>query len=391
MELTEETLLILTVVLFFGLIIPEFFKVLQLPFASSLIIVGSILAPYGFNYMVIDQYLELFGFLGAAFLMLMAGLEVRAAFFKNIKDEVRMLVVFNNLVPFMVGVILAKIFSYSWPASLALGILFMSSSAPVIFSTINFLKLQTFRIGKILKSTTSIDDILSLAALTLLFQYLNPSARFPLPIYLGLVISSVVILKMFLPEIVLYFFGRFKSLSDEYEGRLRVVITFLLVVLLIYSSLNIHAIIAAFLVGFTLAEVKGIRSVQKKLHILGHGLFVPIFFFVLGVQTDFTLLLTLNNEDWLVLLIIVSMISSKFLSALVTCRFASLSLSESLFIGIGTTTKLTTAISLSYAALLLEIIDVLILTGVVTASLLSTIINPPLMTFLAKKIELKND
>ena len=196
---------------------------------------------------------------------------------------------------------------------------------------------------------------------------------------------------MFLREIIVYFFGRFKTSSDEHEGRLRVVVTFLLVVLFIYSSLNIQAIVAAFLVGFTLAEVKGMRSIQKKLHTLGYGLFVPIFFFVIGVQADFGLLLTLSEIDWLVWMIILTMILSKLLSSFFASRFARLTLIESLFIGVGSTTKLTTAISLSYAAWLLGVIDVRMLTGVIAASLLSIIVNPPLLALLDRKIELSDD
>ena len=67
MALVDNTLLVLAIVLFFGMVVPEFFKKFQLPFATSLIIIGSILGPNGFNYIEINDSLQLFGFLGVAF------------------------------------------------------------------------------------------------------------------------------------------------------------------------------------------------------------------------------------------------------------------------------------------------------------------------------------
>lgn len=71
------TIIALLIILILGLIVPDLFKRLKLPFITSIIIIGAIFGPFGLNYVQSNDIIEFFGFLGSAFLMLMAGLEVK--------------------------------------------------------------------------------------------------------------------------------------------------------------------------------------------------------------------------------------------------------------------------------------------------------------------------
>lgn len=73
MDVSGNILLVLGVIFFFGLIVPQFFKKIQLSFAASVIIIGSVLGPHGFDYIQPDDTMKLFGFLGETFHMLLAG------------------------------------------------------------------------------------------------------------------------------------------------------------------------------------------------------------------------------------------------------------------------------------------------------------------------------
>jgi len=110
MPLVDNTLFVLAIVLFFGLVVPEFFKKFQLPFATSLVILGSILGKNGFNYIEINASIELFGFLGAAFLMLMAGLEAKTEHLTNLKEKIISMSVLNSVLPFITGFFIAYFF-----------------------------------------------------------------------------------------------------------------------------------------------------------------------------------------------------------------------------------------------------------------------------------------
>ncbi len=386
--MTENTLWVFAVILLFGLIVPEFFKKIQLPFATSLILVGAFLGPQGFDYVELDPSMELFGYLGAAFLMLLAGLEVKSDFLKKSKDDIGKLLVLNAGIPFISGVIITKLFGYGWSTAVVTGILFMSSSTPLIFSQIRFKQLDQTRLGRTLKSTVVLEDMASLLFLSILIQYTDPESRFSPPVYLGLLISSVILLRMFLPEVVLYFFKKFQSERDVYEERLRVVLAFFLMVLILYSAMNIHPIIAAFVVGFVLSEVEGVQALKQKLHTIGYGVFVPIFFFIIGIETDFRVFSQLDLSNMLLIILLLGAFFSKMISGYIGARWEGFPKSESKFMAVATTTKLTTTISTSYAALLLDLIDPPILTAMVVITVLSTVLGPIFMNLVSRKISI---
>ena len=98
MAVIEQTVLVLLIILFLGLIGPELFKRLRLPFITSLIIIGSIVGPFGFDYIHSNDIIEFFGFLGpngagkTTFLHLLVGLKKAKggeilAFGQGRKDE----------------------------------------------------------------------------------------------------------------------------------------------------------------------------------------------------------------------------------------------------------------------------------------------------------------
>ena len=383
MALVDSTLIVLAAVLFFGLVVPELFKKFQLPFATSLIIVGSLFGPNGLNYLQTNDSLELFGFLGAAFLMLLSGLEARSDRFENLKKAIFSMSIINSLIPFVVGYSIVLLFGYSLQAALLIGVIFISSSAALVFSTIKTLKLGNHKIGQIVSSVVIVEDIISLFLLTVLIQSAN-SSRFPLIIYLGLLVSSVMILRMFLPELTTYYFKKHKK-HDEYETHLRIVIALLLVVLIIYSGMGVNPIVASFLVGLILAKVPKFEIIKKKLHTIGYGIFVPIFFFIVGMQTDFKLIMTLDLTNYLMISIILGLFFSKFISGYMSAKSQGFKSKEAVFFGSISTSKLTTALSATFAAFSVGIIDSTLLSSIVMMSVISTIVGPALTIFLFKK------
>ncbi|MBT3721545.1 cation:proton antiporter [archaeon] len=383
MPLVDNTLFVLAIVLFFGLVVPEFFKKFQLPFATSLVILGSILGKNGFNYIEINASIELFGFLGAAFLMLMAGLEAKTEHLTNLKEKIISMSVLNSVLPFITGFFIAYFFGYSFKSSLFIGIVFISSSAALVFSTLKTIKYDRTNIGKAIINIVVLEDIVSLLMLSVLIQGVT-STRFHLLIYFGLLVSSVIILRMFLPEITTYFFRKHRK-KDEYETHLRIVIALLLFVLILYSALGINPIVASFLVGFILAKVPNFHIIKEKLHVIGYGIFVPIFFFIVGTQTDFRILTKFDIKNFLMISIILGLFLSKFISGFISAKVQGFKLYDSLIFGTISTSKLTTTLSVSFAAFSLNIIDNALLSSIVMLTVISTIAGPGLTTLIAKK------
>jgi hypothetical protein len=165
----------------------------------------------------------------------------------------------------------------------------------LVFGVVDTAGLSRTAAGRLLKRAAVVQDLAASVAAFLLFRTLAPNPRFPLPILAGLVFSSVVLLRMFLPEVVTFFFARFEERGgDEHESRLRLVIALFLLVIFAYSLLDVHPIVAAFLVGFSLAEVPSAPLIRERLDTMGYGLFIPIFLFILGLDTDLRVITRLD-------------------------------------------------------------------------------------------------
>lgn len=50
-----------------------------------------------------------------------------------------------------------------------------------------------------------------------------------------------------------------------------------------------HAIVAGFLVGLVLSKTIKDKPIESKLHVLSYGIFIPIFFLKVGIETDLTI------------------------------------------------------------------------------------------------------
>ena len=382
---SENILLVLGVIFFFGLIIPQFFKRLHLSFATSLIIVGAIMGPFGAGYVEIDETMRIFGFLGATFIMLLAGFETETLQIRRAGRPLLIEGLVSGILPFATGLTIAKTFGYSWTTSVFVGILFLSSSILLVFSHIQSLKLQDTKLGNTIESIVALQDLASAFLFFLVFKYLDPHHRFPLPVLLGLLISSVVILRMFVPEIVRYFFKIFDRTGDEYESKTRLLLALLFFIILIYAMLDVEPIIAAFLVGFILSEIPETEAANEKIGALGYAFFIPIYFFIVGLEFDWSLILELNIGNYLIMTIVAGALLSKLLAGWISGRMGKYNNRESLLIGILTSNKLTIAISGAYVGLQFQIIDAALYTGIITVSVLSTLFSPLVILLLKPK------
>ncbi|MFH2019912.1 MAG: cation:proton antiporter [archaeon] len=384
MAIIDNSLIVLAIILFFGLIGPEFFKKLRLPFVTSLILVGGLLGPHALNMVQSTEAIEFFGLLGSTFIMLLAGLEVKWEYFKNIQKEVLTIILLNTTIPFITGLVLIRILGYSWATSWLVGIIFLSSSVAIVASSIKQSHLQNSNIGKIIITIVAIEDTIGVLLFTLFTQAINPSTIFPPLIYLGIILSLIMLLRMFLPEISTYYFKKFKT-DDEYESQLRLVVALLLFVLTFFSWFGVHPIVGAFLVGVLISDVIKSEALQHKLHTLGYGLFVPVFFFVIGMQMDFSLLTTPGVNEFLVISIVLGLILSKFFSGYFAAKSQNFTVKESTIFGVSSTAKLTTTLSATYAALSLNLLDSTLATSLIILSIVTTMLAPILLNVLSKK------
>lgn len=368
-EVPEHFLAVLGVLLFFGLLLPRLLRPLHLPFATSLILVGSVMGPNGFGLVEPDAGLGLFGFLGGTFYMLLAGTEARALGLSSKERALVRFVAFNSVVPMAAGIGVARWFQYDWTAAFFLGTVFLSSSIMLVFGVVRAAGIGRTVAGRLLMRAAVLQDLTAAVLAFLLFQTLDPSTRFPLPILAGLVFSSVVLLRMFLPEVVAFFFARFEEKGgDDHETKLRLVIAIFLLVIFAYSAFDVHPVIAAFLVGFSLAEIPNAPLIRERLDTMGYGLFIPVFFFIVGLDTDLRVITRFDPENGLAVAVLVGALGSKVLSGFLGGRWAGLRGEEAWLAGVASSAKLAVPLAAAYAARDLGILDADLFSAIIVTS-----------------------
>lgn len=372
----EQSLVPLGIVLFFGLFIPQLLYRLRLPSTTSLILAGAIMGPYGMNYLEVDKTLKLLAFMGAAFHMLLAGFESEKLHLGKDGKRLWLLFVVNGLIPGVSGTLLVNYFGYNWPTSALMGAIFLSSSIMLTFSYTRHLRIVGTRLGNTLRSLVVIEDLVSTLVIFLVFQSVAPSGRFPLPVHLGLLLCSIILLRMFLPEVVTFFFQMLEAHEDNKEGKLRLLLALLIGTIIAYSAAGVHAVVGAFLVGFSLAGVPHVEPVREKLRVLGNGIFVPVFLFVMGTELNFKTIMELPETGWMILIIALSAIFIKLMSGFIGGILLGFGKIDSMNLGLSTSAKLTVSLSAVFAAYESRLVDERLFTAAVLITLLSSLAVP---------------
>jgi len=164
--------------------------------------------------------------------------------------------------------------------------------------------------------------------------------------------------------------------KTTYEDELRFVMVILIAVLLYFSALGVHPILAAFLVGILLADQVTSEEIFSKIHTLSYGLFVPIFFFVVGMEMDITIFTRFDFKNVLILTVITGLIASKFISGFIAGKIVRLSSEDSTLFGTVSATQLTTTLAAAYAATTAGIFDETLVTAIVTLTITTNIAVP---------------
>jgi Kef-type K+ transport system membrane component KefB len=387
MLLSEETLLPLGLILLVGLVMPDVLRRFQFPLASVLLVLGSIFGPHGLEYVQEDNTISFIGSLGAAFLMLLAGMESRYTGMLRYRGPMIRLLLINGLLPGLLGLGIARLYGYDWAASTLTGLLFLSSSIVMVYAQVP--SNSPYRVDRYLHGLVAYADLLALLGLAVLLHVLDTSARFPVWVYLGLLASSIFLLRLFLPEVVRFFFLRYEKNNIEeeevLERKVQLILALLMLSLVMYTAMGVEAVVAAFLVGFSLSSLDEANMLQRRLRTIGYSLFVPVFFFIVGMQMDASLLIRLTGGIGFIPVFVVSALLAKLITGYVGGRLEKLPSRDAWRLGGGSMIRLVTTLSVAFTARLSNLIDTRMLTAVVLLTILSALAGPLILSWLSPK------
>ena len=373
-------LLSFLIVITAGLFLSELFRKFHLPYVIGLIITGILIGPYVLNVIQVDATIEFIGSIGLIFLMFMAGLQIRMSSLERLRGGVLKLSLLNGLLPFVVGFLVASYFGYSLLASFLLGIIFISSSIAIVIPTLDANKLLGTRVGKTIVTATVFEDVFSLVLLSIVLQTINPTTFLPLPIFYLVIFAIFFLLKNFIPKAKEMFFSEIKKKEHFFEQELRFIFVVLIGTVVLFELLGMHSIIAGFFAGLILADSIKSSALREKLHAISYGLFIPVFFIVIGTETDITVFGSTNGALLLTAAILIGSIGSKFASGWLGGRLIGFSSSKSALIGSSTIPQLSTTLAVAFVGYEFGLLDHRLITAMVILSIVTTFAGPLLMS-----------
>lgn len=380
-------LLTFFIILAAGFFSAGIFRSFHMPYVTTLIFVGILMGPFFFNIIEINDTINFLGSVGLIFLMFIAGHEVKFASFRKFGKDIVLLAFLNAMLPFLVGFGVSTLFGYSIFTSIVLGTTFMSSSVAVIIPSLQSNNLVNTKLGRLVMSSTILEDLSSLLLLSVVLQSFKRQTPIPLPLYIPLVIFLFVFLKMAIPliqRVYNIFYESERSKRDLFETRLRFVFLILFASVILFELIGMHSIVAGFVIGAVLSDsIK--PKILEKIRIISYGIFIPTFFLIMGAKTDFSVFST-GVSLVLTLAVVLGLILSKVFSSLIAARLIGLPLAEGLFIGFATIPQLSTTLAVAFAAQEYGLLTQELITSLVVLSMLTTIISPMLIRLFAKRM-----
>lgn len=362
-------------ILLAGLFFSALFNKLHLPWVIALIVSGIAIGPFGFGIFEPNATIEFLGEVGLVFLMFMAGLETRFSSLAHYKKGVSVLAVANGLIPFFIGAAIGLFFGFELLPSFLIGVIFISSSIAVVVPSLESNRLFSTKLGKLIVGSTMIEDIVSLILLSVVLQLINPVTRIPLPLFYGLLLVFVVFLRWVIPKIRwLISFSR-RHEVDLFQQELRLIFTILIGVVVVFELLGLHTIIAGFFAGLTLSESIRSRVLEEKLRAISYGIFIPVFFVLVGSKTDMSVFLD-TSALLVTVLLIGGLIFGKFASGWLAGQAIGFSKVESSLIGFASMPQLSTSLAAAFTAQEIGLLSQELVTGIIILSVVTTFLAP---------------
>ncbi len=268
---------------------PVLLKRINVPSIIGLIIAGVLIGPHGFNLLLRDSSIVLFGTVGLLYIMFLAALELDMEEFK--KNQFRSFV-FGTMVfiiPFLTGIFVCRYFlEMNWLASVFVANMFSTYTliAYPIVSRLGITKNEAVMIavgGVIVADTT----VLMLMAVIMGISEGKVDFIFALRFIISVSAFAFAVLWIF-PKIGRWFFRNVISDSTS---------QFIFILAMVFASAflselaGVEPIIGAFLAGLSLNRlVPRASPLMNRIEFVGNALFIPFFLISVGMIVDLKIL-----------------------------------------------------------------------------------------------------
>lgn len=373
---------------FFGVLLAavlfsQLFSRMKVPWVVGLILGGILIGPSGFGVYEADPSIEFFALLGLIFLMFMAGLESHLTDGRGLGRQIIFTGILGGLLPAILGANVVLWLGYPLPTAILIGIVFMSSAIALLIPQFQAQNLLSSELGRLIVLTAMSVDGLSLILLALFIQgTLGSLSTGLLLLYIGL-FGLLWLFAKLVPKLRLLAFAEdYAEQQDLYEKELRLLVLVLVGFVILFELIGLHAIVASFFVGVIFSGSLKSRLLKAKLHALGYGFLIPIFFITVGASVDLGILFNNPATFFAVAVVVGTLIISKFIGGCLAGITQGFNNPASLFIGASMLPQLSTSLAVTFLGFSQGLLDEVLLAAVIVASILTAVIAPFLVKIL---------
>ncbi|MCQ6253826.1 cation:proton antiporter [Methanocaldococcus sp.] len=364
-------------------IVPNLLKRFNIPAITSIMIAGMIIGPYGLGILHLDETLKVLADLGAIMLMFLAGLEVDNETLRGEFKNSLILSLSSLIIPGIGGYLVGQYSGLGFIGSLLYAVIFASHSVAIVYGILNELNMVKTRLGTIILSATIVVDLLTLLLLSVVIKLGVGNKN--IGMFLLEAFLYIVILLLVIPYVSKYILKLFEKLHAQ---RIHYVLFIIFIAIIVGESIGIHPIVGAFICGVAVSEAltkeEHDELLNKNLNAIGYGFFIPIFFLILGMETNIGVVINLNNLE-LLLITLISAIVLKFISGLFALKLLKFDKIKGIFGSLLTIPKISASLVAASIGKELGLINNSIFVTIVTLSIITSVITP----ILAKHIFVK--
>jgi Kef-type K+ transport system membrane component KefB len=386
-----------TLAYFFGEI-AKFFKFPRIigQLLAGVIVGIPVLKQVLFDAMALDTLRSLAN-IGFVLLLFFVGLEINSSKMHHYLRRGVTISIFNMAVPFAAGFFVSRLFGLDVIASL---IVSMALSVGAVAVTVDFLEelniLKT-AFASVLVSVGAIQDIIQVFVIAAVLAAAKVSVLHSSmsTFFFGIIffIASVVILKSIIIPFILRTVERERSATSLLTGAFMIA----LLMASLSDTLGLGSLIGALTAGIIVRQILlggterrpwEEHEIAKSMHTLTFGVFAPLFFVYIGLQTNFFERFDPLFGATLVIIVLVGSVAGTMIGNALTPaskREKSVRAQESILLGYGLATKGDADVIIAAIALQNQLISQTVFTSLVFMSITTTLLAIVLFRLRLKK------
>lgn len=381
----KDNVLIFSLVLFIILLAPMLLKKLRAPGIIGLILAGIAIGPNGFNLLLKNASIELFGTVGLLYIMFLAGLDIDLYDYKKNKNKSIVFGLLTFTIPFSVGIVVSYYFlHYAILPSVLLASMF-STQTLVAYPIVSKLGLNKSDTVTIAIGGTIITDTLVMLVLAIVENLAGKEIDnwFLFKLIGSLLIFGIVVLWL-VPLISRWVF---KTIAGDGGTQYIFVLAMVFASAFMAKLAGFEPIIGAFLAGLALNRlIPQSPALLNRIHFVGNSIFIPFFLINVGMVVDLKVFFK-GYEALLVsgTIVVVALIT-KWLAAFATQKIYKLSRTEgNLLFGLSTA-HAAAILAVALVGFNLGLLNENVLNGTIVLILISCLISSFVTEYAARKL-----